>query len=202
MSYVEAKVWTYKIKGRSVPIHAVTREEADKAALVLGWDGREQPNAAKSEVTRGEGDCRPAAFLLLDKRLSEHPHLTTSTNPAGDYEIRCSVCREVETYLGAADKEVDVLTFALHVTGKHAHNDPEKQIHEAVEQSLENASKVGPAYPVYVKRGEKLEIVQRSNGFYWVLGDEEGGPFDSIEEAREGRKQYVEERWKRERGGK
>lgn len=66
-------------------------------------------------------DWRPAAFLLLDKRLSEHPHLHATTNPAGDYEIRCSLCGEVETYLGTGDKEVDALTFALHVTGKHAH---------------------------------------------------------------------------------
>lgn len=68
-----------------------------------------------------ESDWRPAGFLLLDKRLSEYGHLHTTTNPAGDYEIRCAICGEVETYLGSGDKEIDALTFALHVTRKHAH---------------------------------------------------------------------------------
>jgi hypothetical protein len=68
-----------------------------------------------------DSDWRPAAFLLLDKKFSEYPHLRATTNPAGDYEIRCGVCGEVETYIGTGDTEVDVLTFALHVTEKHAH---------------------------------------------------------------------------------
>ena len=66
-------------------------------------------------------DWRTAAFLLLDKRFAEHPHLHATANPGGDYEVRCSKCGEVETYSGAGDKEIDALTFALYVTGKHTH---------------------------------------------------------------------------------
>jgi hypothetical protein len=66
-------------------------------------------------------DWRTLAFLLLDKRFAEYPHLHATANPGGDYDVRCSKCGEVETYSGARDKEVDALTFALHVTGKHAH---------------------------------------------------------------------------------
>ncbi len=52
-----------------------------------------------------EADWRTAAFLRLDRRFSEYPHLHATTNAAGDYEIRCAVCGEVETYLGTGDKE-------------------------------------------------------------------------------------------------
>ena len=69
----------------------------------------------------GESDWRFAGLVLLDKKFAEHPHLHATHNLAGDYEVRCGTCGEVETYSGAGDREVDVLTFALHVTEKHAH---------------------------------------------------------------------------------
>ncbi len=70
-----------------------------------------------------DADWRTPAVLLLDKRFTEFPHLHATTNPGGDYEVRCSKCGQVETYLGVGDREVDALTFALHVTGKHAHKE-------------------------------------------------------------------------------
>jgi hypothetical protein len=66
-------------------------------------------------------DSRTAAFLLLDKKFAEHPHLHATVNPGRDYDVRCAKCGEVENYSGAGDKQIDALTFALHVTGKHTH---------------------------------------------------------------------------------
>jgi hypothetical protein len=68
-----------------------------------------------------DADWRTTAFLLLDRKFSESPHLNATTNPGGDYEVRCSKCGQVETFSGASDREVDALTFALHVTAQHAH---------------------------------------------------------------------------------
>ncbi len=73
---------------------------------------------------RGEmsdADWRTAAFLLLDRKFAESPHLHATTNPGGDYEVRCSKCGQVETFSGAGDREVDALTFALYVARQHAH---------------------------------------------------------------------------------
>jgi hypothetical protein len=66
-------------------------------------------------------DSRTTAFLLFDKRIAEYPHLFATTNPGGDYRVRCSICQQVETYSGAGDMEVDPLTFALDVTRQHMH---------------------------------------------------------------------------------
>ena len=69
----------------------------------------------------GHEDWRVQAFLILERKLSECPHLHTTTNPGGDFEVRCSKCGEVETYSGAGDREVDAHAFALHVVAQHAH---------------------------------------------------------------------------------
>jgi len=74
-------------------------------------------------------------------------------------------------------------------------------VDEVVEQSLESSPKVVAVYPAYLRSNEKVEIEQRSNKFYWVLSEEEGGPFDNVEEAHEGFKRHGEERLKRERRG-
>jgi hypothetical protein len=70
-----------------------------------------------------DNDWRTAAFLLLDKTFAKHPHLHSTANPGGDYEVRCSTCGAVETYSGAGDREVDALTFALHVAAQHKHEE-------------------------------------------------------------------------------
>ena len=77
----------------------------------------------------------------------------------------------------------------------------ERNIDETIEQSLENSPKILAANPAYLRSNEKLEIEQQSNGFYWVLGVEEGGPFASQGEAHEDFKRYGEERLERERRG-
>ena len=38
----------------------------------------------------GYGDWRAEAFLILDKKLSESPHLRTSLSAVRNLEIRCS----------------------------------------------------------------------------------------------------------------
>jgi hypothetical protein len=68
-------------------------------------------------------DWRPVGFLLLDKKLSELPHLHAIINPEGDYEVHCSKCGKVETFSGPVNREVDALTFALNVTAQHAHKE-------------------------------------------------------------------------------
>ena len=78
---------------------------------------------------------RPQAFLLLDRKFSEFPHLHATTNPGGDYEVRCSKCGQVETYLGAGDRDADALTFALHVTGLHTIKKKNKMSREQQVQS-------------------------------------------------------------------
>lgn len=83
-------------------------------------------------------DWRIKGMLLLDRRFATCPHLHATANPGGDYEVRCSKCKEVETYSGAGDKEIDALTFALHVTGKHLH-DTTEEIHPTFQKFLEDA---------------------------------------------------------------
>jgi hypothetical protein len=83
-------------------------------------------------------DWRIDGVRLLDKTFAMYPHLRSTINPAGDYELRCSKCGEVETYLGAGDKEIDVLTFALHVSGKHKHDTPD-ELHPTFKQFLDDA---------------------------------------------------------------
>jgi len=75
-----------------------------------------------------------------------------------------------------------------------AANKPKKQsnIDKAVEQLLENTRKVASVFPAFLRSGEKVEIEQRSDKFYWVVSWKVGGPFDSKEEAREGLERYEE----------
>ena len=71
----------------------------------------------------GHGDWRAEAFLILDRRLSESPHLRTSLNAEGNLEIHCSTCKKIETYPPAGDRKVDAFKFAMHVIGLHAHKE-------------------------------------------------------------------------------
>lgn len=67
------------------------------------------------------GDWRAEAFLILDRKLSEVPHLRTTINAGGNLEIRCSRCKKVEAYPPAGDRKVDAFTFAIRIVGQHAH---------------------------------------------------------------------------------
>lgn len=69
----------------------------------------------------GHGDWRAQAFLILDRKLSESPHLRTALNADGDFEIRCSKCKKVETYPPAGDRKVDAFTFAMRIAEQHVH---------------------------------------------------------------------------------
>src|SRR5258708_40234400 len=97
-----------------------TRLREGPRVTITGWVVHIEPSALPHTTTADkihprDADWRPAAFLLLDKKLSEFTHLNTTTNPGGDFEVPCSKCGEEETYSGAGDREVDALTFALKV---------------------------------------------------------------------------------------
>lgn len=70
-----------------------------------------------------ESDARLAAVQLLDRRFFEYPHLQGKINAAGDYDVVCNKCGTVDTYSFKGKNEVDALTFALSVTGRHLHED-------------------------------------------------------------------------------
>ena len=69
-----------------------------------------------------DADWRVEAFLILDRKFSESPHLHTAIK-SGDYEVHCSKCGKVETFPQAGDGKGDAFTFALRVAGQHAHKE-------------------------------------------------------------------------------
>lgn len=66
-------------------------------------------------------DWRVEAFLILEKKLSESPHLRTALNADGNFEIHCAKCKKVETYPPPGDRKVDAVTFVTRIAGQHAH---------------------------------------------------------------------------------
>lgn len=70
-----------------------------------------------------DADWRTQAFLILEKKFSEVPHLKGVGKKNGDYEVHCSKCGLVETYPSAGNKEVDAFTFAFNAIQRHAHKE-------------------------------------------------------------------------------
>jgi hypothetical protein len=122
-------------------------------------------------------DWRIDGMLLLDRRLAASPHLHTTANPGGDYEIRCSKCGQVETYSGAGDKEIDALTFALHVTGKHKHDTPD-ELHPTFQKFLEDA--LDAKHPANERReivAREIQLTEIANEHLRQTGDTPGLKF-------------------------